>query len=57
MEKNVIFLNLFLNKLVRYEFRITASRGNFDNARDQCASMGGDLLTESMKPEGSQYHE
>ena len=54
------FVNVFFDiifKTVRYEFRITPSTGNFENVRAQCASMGGDLLSVSMKADGSQYHE
>ena len=48
------FFNL---ETARYEFRITPNSGNYDNARDHCAAMGGDLITVNLGPEGSQYHE
>merc|ERR1712096_572821 len=39
----------------KYEFKLTISKGNFDNARQQCASFGGDLITVNLGPKGKQY--
>ena len=35
-----------------YEFQITPKAGTFDNVREQCHFMGGDLITTNMLPQG-----
>ena len=47
----------FFELTAKYEFKLTLEKGNFDNARAQCADFGGDLITVNLGPEGKQYHE
>jgi len=41
---------------VRYSFRLTHEKGNFDAARQMCRDLGGDLIHESLLPSGIEYH-
>ena len=50
-----LILIIFLKLTAKYEFKLTISKGNFDNARQQCASLGGDLITVNLGPKGKQY--
>jgi len=41
---------------VRYSFRFTHQKANFDAARQMCRDLGGDLIHENLKPSGIEYH-
>ena len=51
------YLMTFFELTAKYEFKLTPNKGNFENVRQQCASLGGDLITVNLGPEGKQYHE
>ena len=39
-----------------YKFKITTNPGNFDEAREQCYDLEGDLLHRNFGPDGALYH-
>merc|ERR1719427_1440111 len=39
-----------------YTFKITPNRGNFDDCRKQCQTLGGDLIQINFGKAGLQYH-
>jgi len=39
-----------------YRFELTKSNGNWNQVRQQCQSVGGDLLSKTLGPDGSKYH-
>ena len=47
----------FAANCVGYKFQVTPTKGTFDNARQQCFDMGGDLIHINLGPQGAQYHE
>ena len=50
-----IQLITFYLAAVKYEFKRTPRRASFNDARDQCKAMGGELLTANMKFRGKKY--
>jgi|ERR1712142_606121 len=40
----------------KYKYMFTPKKSNYDNARRQCAEMGGDLVSFNLGPEGKRYH-
>ena len=61
-KKNIIyFLEFFLFikgflTAFGYEFKITPQRGTFDECRQQCHDMGGDLIQINFGENGTKYH-
>ena len=39
-----------------YKFRLTPVGGNFGEARQMCQTLGGDLISKNLGPEGKHYH-
>ena len=40
----------------KYKFRLTPVGGNFGEARQMCQTLGGDLISKNLGPEGKHYH-
>ena len=41
---------------INYKFRLTPVGGNFGEARQMCQTLGGDLISKNLGPEGKDYH-
>jgi len=50
------FVTKINEKFSDYTFEITPNRGNFDDCRKQCQSMGGDIIHVNFGKNGLKYH-
>merc|ERR1712183_1147794 len=57
----VTFYTLYLTKNStnekEYQFTITSKKGTFDEVRNECIMLHGDLITINLGPKGQRYHE